>query len=503
MAELTLAVFGVAVPMAEGLIKISRKLNEVKNAFRDIGIFEKETFNLGRLVLDFHTNCEDSLQHLDKNKAQERLQLARSFLEHLQMIIEMTQSVAGLVITATGDYGGAWRQYMLRWKWVLKKSLIKETRETMQLFILLLRAFGTNILIEGLHRRISNLEATGVSISADLRGRLYVSSSDTVLETSLKGRNRKSFTKALKRERKDATSARKKLLATASALKHREQGGIYISERALSSILKLGRSFEKEAVITINTSQKWIRTSAKTTHKRVRRDSISATSHSAVVADGSNEGESSHIHVQPSIAGWETITQPSIPPSRSFSITRPPTPRPRSSAAEHVISQSHSSMSDIYAHSFAEPAYEIPPLKSGEESSGMASSASLRAQRHKTRKRGPRVRDNGSGVYTENGTWPEMSTCPPTRRPSPKPMQADTQSDSTPYPSTTPKASQNTLTSHIDSLNESTGSNNTPQFESTGGTGRRRRLSSMYKPVPPFDQDDWRQRQEHSSDDEE
>lgn len=133
-AELTLAIFGLAIPIAQGLFKLHGKLEEIASPPSDIELFKNETYILGTSVNAFQLQCPVSLEKLTESKKKKALVHAQALVDHFGIIMKLTETVVKEILSIFDNNLGAVGQFLARIKWILEKPAITAARNLMILF---------------------------------------------------------------------------------------------------------------------------------------------------------------------------------------------------------------------------------------------------------------------------------------------------------------------------------------------------------------------------------
>lgn len=174
MAELVLAIFGLAIPVAQSLFKLHSKLEQIVDAPNDVELFKNETFILGMSVNTFQMQCPASLAKLTESKRHNALVLARALVDHFDLIMKSIKAATDLILSSFDEDLGAFGQLWARIKWTFKKPAIAEARRSMALFFAMMTMFTTSVIVESLlHENAKLRRERGVS-SKEILHKLYV-----------------------------------------------------------------------------------------------------------------------------------------------------------------------------------------------------------------------------------------------------------------------------------------------------------------------------------------
>lgn len=174
MAELTLAIFGLAIPLAQGLFRLHGKLEEIASAPSDIELFKNETYILGTSVNAFQMQCPVSLERLTESKKKKALVHAQALVDHFDIMMKSTETAVKEILSTFDDNLGAIGQLLARVKWILKKPAIAAARNSMILFYAMINMFVNYVFVEALLHENGILREKSIVSSEELTEKLYV-----------------------------------------------------------------------------------------------------------------------------------------------------------------------------------------------------------------------------------------------------------------------------------------------------------------------------------------
>lgn len=174
MAELTLAIFGLAIPIAQGLFKLHGKLDEIASAPNDIKLFKNETYILGTSVNTFQMQCPVSLGKLTESKKQKALMHAQAIVDHFDSMMKSTEAATKVILSTFDGKQSTVGQLLARIRWVLNKSSIAAARSSMILFYAMVNMFVNSVIVEALLHENNVLRERGSVSSKEMIEKLYV-----------------------------------------------------------------------------------------------------------------------------------------------------------------------------------------------------------------------------------------------------------------------------------------------------------------------------------------
>lgn len=172
MAEVALGIFGVVVPVVQGLIKLHDKLEAIRGAPADIKMFKSETKLLALLVKNFQTQCPASLQKMAEPQRQEALAHAKAFVKHFHIVKKLTDAAGDVILRTFDSNMGALEQLFAHILWTFRKSAIAEARDSMRLFVGMINMFNNALVAESLLYQNTRLRERKASSSRELQNKL-------------------------------------------------------------------------------------------------------------------------------------------------------------------------------------------------------------------------------------------------------------------------------------------------------------------------------------------
>ncbi|KAM3513357.1 hypothetical protein MY11210_003041 [Beauveria gryllotalpidicola] len=168
------AVFGLAIPVAQGLFKLHGKLEEIVGAPNDVKVFKSEILILGISVNNFQMQCPTSLKMLTEPKKQDALLNAQALANHFDMMMKLTERASDMILSTFGWNFGTFGQILARVRWIFKKPAIAEARRSMALFVTLINMFINSVVVESLIHEYKLFMARGSPPSREISDKLCV-----------------------------------------------------------------------------------------------------------------------------------------------------------------------------------------------------------------------------------------------------------------------------------------------------------------------------------------
>ncbi|KAJ6783254.1 hypothetical protein PWT90_07500 [Aphanocladium album] len=226
MAELALAVFGVALPLAQAAFAIHARLGQIRHAPAEILLFMSETHSLGICVQEFRLKWSDAIEKLSSDKKQEAVEQLAHMDEYLSLVDKNMKSASNIAWKAFASNDATiWEHFWARWKWVSKKDDLLQARYSMTLLVTFIHMIEHRIFMERLLEELTQLRTEGKEVPLKILENLEL------------------LREALKRDRQEAKDARKEYIALAEAVRTQTM----ISEKDLDAVKNVANVVEAAA----------------------------------------------------------------------------------------------------------------------------------------------------------------------------------------------------------------------------------------------------------------
>lgn len=172
MAELVLAVVGVAIPIADNLFKLSKLVKRVKNAPLSVQNIHTGLMSLSWVIEDLGTAMDQTSSYLSEAHAQDKREEYDSFLRRFERVSTGINWLNPFVKDIVSQQDKPLLQYWMRLLWALNKSRTDETWRVILFLLFESSLFRTSLLIQELRYEIRKLRKEVRSAPPKLYARL-------------------------------------------------------------------------------------------------------------------------------------------------------------------------------------------------------------------------------------------------------------------------------------------------------------------------------------------